>query len=57
MLGMLASFSHFYVLSSAVSVAATASFVVLDILKFQFIILDQKNVERYLHSNGICCEH
>jgi len=43
MLGMLANCSHFYVVPSAVSVAATASFVLVDILNFQFtIILDRK---------------
>jgi hypothetical protein len=43
MLGMLAYCSHFYVVPSAVSVAATASFVALDILNFHFtIILDRK---------------
>jgi hypothetical protein len=43
MLGVLANCSHFYVVPSAVSVAATASFVLVDILNFQFtIILDRK---------------
>jgi hypothetical protein len=45
MLGILAYWSHFYVVSSAVSVAATASFVVLDKLNFHFtIILDREKV-------------